>query len=138
MRHPQILVYDGDGRLAGLVRDLAKTRSWLLREIRQAEACLRLLRRGGPGVLILKVGRDLTRELELLERVATLAPDKATIVVGDTEDSVLSGLAWDLGASFVLCPPLPREQLPDIVAGLMSRGMETHTPLESLEPSVDE
>ena len=31
----------------------------------------------------------------------------------------LAGLAWDLGAACVLLPPMPRDSLPDVVAGLM-------------------
>jgi hypothetical protein len=125
MRHPQLLIYETDGRLTELLRDLAQKRNWALREIRQPESCLRLLRRGGPSLLVLKVGRDLVREMTLLERAAWLAPDSARIVVGDVEDPALVGLAWDLGASFVLFPPARRIQLPDLVISLMlasSRG----------------
>jgi DNA-binding NarL/FixJ family response regulator len=122
MRHPQLLVYETDGRLAERLRDLAGKQRWALREVRQSEACLRLLRAGGPAVLVLKVGRDLVRELTLLERVAWLAPDTARIVVGDVDDPALAGLAWDLGASYVLFPPEDRGLLPDLVVGLMNAG----------------
>jgi DNA-binding response OmpR family regulator len=121
VRHPQVLVCESDGRLAALLRELADQRRWLLREPRHLEVCLRLLRRGGPSVLVLKVGRDLERDLTLLERVAWLRPDAGIVVVGDTDHAVLAGLAWDLGADFVLLPPMPRELLPDLVAGLMRR-----------------
>ena len=57
MRHPQLLVYEGDGRLAELLRPTAKEHRWALREPRQLGECLGLLR-NGPGVLVLKVGRD--------------------------------------------------------------------------------
>ena len=33
--------------------------------------------------------------------------------------AALAGLAWDLGADYVLFPPQPRELLPEIVAGLL-------------------
>jgi DNA-binding NtrC family response regulator len=119
MRHPQILVYEQNSLLANLLRR-AKQQDWSLREPRQLESCLRLLRGGHPSVLVLKVGTDLERELTLLERVSWLYPDTATVVVGDAENAVLAGLAWDLGAAYVLFPPLPREQLPDVVAALLS------------------
>jgi hypothetical protein len=118
MRHPQILVYEKDGLLANLLRR-AKPGEWSLREPRQLESCLRLLRGGHPSVLVLKVGTDLERELLLLERVSWLYPDTATVVVGDAENAVLAGLAWDLGAAYVHFPPLPREHLPDVVTGLL-------------------
>src|SRR5947209_1424704 len=105
MRHPQVLVWEGDGRLAAQLRLLAEEHRWVLREPRQAGAVLRLLRRGGPGVVVIKAGRDLERELTLLERVAWQFPDAGTILVADSEHARLAGLAWDLGASFVLAPP---------------------------------
>src|SRR5438874_3130850 len=100
MRHPQLLVYEKDRRLAELLRELARKRRWALREVRQTEACLRFLRPGGPAVLVLKIGHDLVREFSLLQRVSWLAPDAGRIVVGDTDDPALAGLAWDRGASF--------------------------------------
>jgi hypothetical protein len=120
MRHPELLVYEGDGRLAGLVRGLAEKQSWTLREMRDTDACLRVLLRGGPAVLVLKVGRDLVREFTLLEQAAWLCPQSPAVLVGETDDGVLTALAWDLGARYVLFPPQPRHQLPDIVASLMA------------------
>ncbi len=119
MRYPQVLVYETDGLLAGLLRRSQASQAWALREPRRLESCLRLLRRGGPSVLVLKLGRDLERELKLLERVSGLFPDTAIVVVGDSDDVQLAGLAWDLGAAYVLFPPLPRTLLPEIVAGLL-------------------
>ncbi len=134
MRYPQLLVYEKDGLLAVLLRKTAKTHGWSLREPRRPESCLRLLRRQGPTVLIIKVpsspneeqGRKVEageaeriRALTLLDQVHWLFPETAVIVVGDTDDPPLAGLAWDLGASYVLFPPQPRQQLPDIVSGLM-------------------
>lgn len=119
MRHPQIVVYEHDGLLARRLEPLARARKWPLREPRQAEACLRLLRRRGPSVMVLKLGRDVVGELSLLERVGWLFPEAASVVVSDREDPALAGLAWDLGARYVIFPPQPRDQLSDVVAGLM-------------------
>jgi hypothetical protein len=119
MYHPQVVVWEGDGRLAALLRPLAEERRWLLREPRQVGAVLRLLRRG-PAVVVLKAGRDLERELTLVERVAWLFPDAAVVLVADSDLARLAGLAWDLGAAYVLVPPLPRERLPELVAALMA------------------
>jgi DNA-binding NtrC family response regulator len=119
MRYPQVLVYESDGRLAELLRREGEARRWTLREPRRLESCWRLLERGGPAVLVLKVGTDLVRELTLLERIKWLYPETASVVVGDTENPTLAGLAWDLGASFVLFPPLSRQDLPELVARLL-------------------
>jgi DNA-binding NtrC family response regulator len=124
MRHPQLLVYEGDGRLAELFRPLAQAKEhrWALREPRQLDECLEMLRGGGRGVLLIKVGRDLQRELTLLEQVGWLFPETATVVVGDSDHAALAGLAWDLGAYYVLVPPLSRERLFEIVLGAMNVG----------------
>ncbi len=128
MHHPQILVFEPDTRLAALLRPLAEERRWVLREPRQVGPCLQLLRHGGPGVLVIRVGRDLEREFVLLERVAWLSPATGKIVVGDADQTWLAGLAWDLGADYVLLPPLGRERLGEVVAGLMPGSTTTGVP----------
>jgi hypothetical protein len=146
MRQPQVLVYEADGRIAALLREAGKDRKdrkeprWTLHEPRQPEACLRLLRHGGGGVLVLRLGsvappevaqagpggpaetapeRAVVRELGLLERVTWRCPEAATVVVGDADHADLEAVCWDLGAAYVLLPPRPRDWMPDIVAGLL-------------------
>ena len=114
-----LVILEGDGRLVTQLRPVAESNRWALHEPHQTAACLRLLRRGGPVALVIKAGRDLERELGLLERTTRLFPEVATVLVGDGDHPALAGLAWDLGADFVLFPPQPREMLPEIVAGLM-------------------
>jgi DNA-binding NtrC family response regulator len=121
LRQPQLLIHEFDERLADSLRETAKSQAWALREPRQIDACLRLLKNAGPSVLVVRLGRDLQHELTLLERVSWLRPEIATVVVGDTEDVTLACLAWDLGASYVLFPPQSRDCLPDIVRGLMGQ-----------------
>jgi hypothetical protein len=120
MHHPQLLIFEHDGKLAAQLRPLAEARRWVVREPRQVGACLRLLWRGGPGVLVLMLGRDLERAFALLERVSWLSPDTGRVVIGESEHAWLAGLAWDLGADFVLVPPLGHEMLTEVVAGLMA------------------
>jgi hypothetical protein len=144
VNHPQVLIYETDSRLADLLRGLAKERRWALREPRRSEACLGLLQGGGPAVLVIRVSadlvrqmalqepmsddetaalekqyRNLVRQMTLLERVTWLCPTIATVVVCDEANEMLAGLAWDLGASYVLAPPQSRERLPALVAELM-------------------
>ena len=121
MRYPQVLVYERDGQLAALLKAGLEERKlkWVLREPRDPAGCLRLLARGGPAVVVVKLGRDLERELTLLDRVAALHPDLRSVVVGDADHVGLAGTAWDLGAAYVLLPPLSRTMLPEIVVGLM-------------------
>jgi DNA-binding NtrC family response regulator len=145
MRYPQVLIYESDRRLYWLLKNAIEANQWKwsLRELRRTASCWSLLRRGGPNVVVLHVQRPLvqnletleelkvaypklgtqlrylTRQMTLLQQIRWLMPETAVVVVGATEDRTLADLAWDLGADYVLFPPQPREQLVDIVAGLM-------------------
>jgi hypothetical protein len=123
MRYPQVLVYERDGRLAAMLKDGLGERKlkWALREPRDTASCLRLLGRGGPAVVVVKLGGDLEREMTLLERVTYLHAEARTVLVGDREHVALAGTGWDLGAAYVLLPPMSRESLPEIVVGLMGK-----------------
>jgi DNA-binding NtrC family response regulator len=125
MHYPQLLIYETDRRLATLLQRLADKNNWLLRQPRQPSAVLRLLDRGGPGVFLLRLSRDLERELALLEQVSWLHPDASTVVVADNEQRELSSLVWDLGARWVLLPPHTRERLEEIVFRLMEQYQPT-------------
>jgi DNA-binding NtrC family response regulator len=119
MRRAQVVVYETEGRLAEWLRALGATRGWWLRPVRNPARVLNLLRPGEASVVVLKIGRDLEREYAVLERIHRLFPQVATVVVGETDQPMLAGLAWELGACFVLFPPLPRELLAGIVSTLM-------------------
>jgi len=119
MRVAQILVYESDGKIAAGLRDLSTERGAWLREVRQEKACLSALRRSGAGLLILKVGRDLEREMALLQRTTQLFPETAVVVVGDADYPGLAALAWDLGARFVLFRQHYLDMLKDIVSHLL-------------------
>ena len=126
MKHPQVVVYESDGALAGQVRRLAGENAWLVRESRQPDACLQLLADVRPAVLLLKLERELLDGLTLLGRVAERAPDCPVVLVSDVkmegaeQRAQLSALAVDLGARYVLFPPLQTPVIEDLVAGLMA------------------
>jgi DNA-binding response OmpR family regulator len=119
MRFPQLIIYETDGRLARMLEATAGTHRWALREPRRVDSCLRLLRQGDPAIVVVKVESDLESAFTLLEQTAWLFTDVAIVVVLDRDEAMLSELAWDLGAAFVLAPPQPRERLLDVVANLM-------------------
>jgi chemotaxis response regulator CheB len=126
MKLPQVVVYESEGTLAGQVRRLAGENSWLVRESRDPDACVKLLADSRPSVLLLNLERDLHDGLSLLGWVAERAPDCPVIVVSDVkmegaeQRAQLSALAFDLGARYVLFPPLQQPVIEDLVAGLMS------------------
>jgi len=118
MKMPLLIVWDHDGRLAGILRPFAEVHRWQLREADDEAEVLKWLARGRPGVLVLRPGRDVEREMALLARVGWVLPDADAVVVVE-DGGPLAGLAWDLGAAFVLTPPRARDDLPEIVVGLM-------------------
>jgi DNA-binding response OmpR family regulator len=124
MLYPQLVIYESDRLTAAALGPLAEARRWALREPRRLSSCLRLLQRLHPSVLVIKTGADLGREMALLQRAREVAPDAPVVViVGGTEPGG-GGLAWHLGASYVLLPPQPRSLLPAVVAQLMERAIE--------------
>lgn len=120
VRFPQLVVYETDGLLARALRPLAREQRWLLREPRRLESCLAALANEGPAVVVLKAGRDLSREFELLQAVAERHPDVGIVVISDNVDPAVELLAWDLGASYVLTLVQAGEFLRPVVKGLMA------------------
>jgi ActR/RegA family two-component response regulator len=106
----------------------AGTHRWALRQPRKVESCLRLLRRGGPAIAVVKVENDLESALRLVERTTSLYPDADVVVVLDRDEAILCDLAWDLGACYVLAPPQPRDRLLDVVANLMGDVPDSNEP----------
>jgi hypothetical protein len=78
--------------------------------------------------MVVKVSSKVEHELELLEQTHDL-PQTRTVIVGDVENDPLANLAWDLGASFVLFPPLPHDWLAEIVVHLMEEGIALSRPV---------
>ena len=120
MQQPQVLVYGVEGRLAEQLSELARSQRFWLREVKHLAACRNQLRGARPAVLVLRLGRDVERELALVAQVHELFPDTATVVLGDADNPPLAGLVWELGAHYVLFPPLPAETLPEIVRKMLA------------------
>jgi hypothetical protein len=136
MRYPQLVVFEHDGRLAWLLKDICAAQRWSLKETRQVEACLRLLRAGGPAILITRIAgkmnkeetaeetereqKDLERSFVLIDRAHWLRPDTAIVAVSELENATLTALAWDLGASYVLAPPQLVGALPELIGHMMT------------------
>ncbi|HJZ90014.1 MAG TPA: hypothetical protein VKE40_04030 [Gemmataceae bacterium] len=126
MKLPQVVVYESDGGLAAQVRRLADENAWLVRESRRPDACLNLVCEVRPSVLLLKIESELLDGLTLLGQVTERAPDCPVVLVsgvkmeGAEQRAQLSALAFDLGARYVLFPPLQQPVIEDLVSGLMA------------------
>ncbi len=130
MRAPQIVVYESDRWAAELLRGTAEVWQWPLRELRDEAAIVRALQ-GGRSVLVLEIGGDLERDLALLARLTWLCHAACAVVVTQTASAELAGLAWDLGADYVLAPPLPRDALLPVVLRLMeTANVKVASPVE--------
>jgi hypothetical protein len=114
-----------------------KPRGWLLREPRQGQACLRLLHRGGPSVLVLQLSGNGETELALLDQAAWFYPDVLIVVVGAEAHRPLIPLAWDLGATAVIIPPRIREQLQTTVLGLMQGAVPPFSATSAGSPDLE-
>jgi PleD family two-component response regulator len=126
MKYPQIVVYESGGWLAGQIKRLASENGWLVRESRREDTCLNLVQDGRPTVFLLYLEKDLLEGLSLVARVREVASDCSIVLVSDVkmdtaeQRSQLSTLAFDLGARYVLFPPLQQPVIEDLVAGLMA------------------
>ena len=48
-------------------------------------------------------------------------PETRVVVVLDQDDARLRGLAWDLGAAYVLSLARSRDLLPDLIRGMLGQ-----------------
>ena len=72
MKHAVLFTVGVEGRLAELLAEWAGQRGLAHRLIRHARACLNLVRHNPAAVVVLKLGRDLEKELTLLQRSAPI------------------------------------------------------------------
>jgi DNA-binding NtrC family response regulator len=116
MQQSQIVTFGLEGSLAESLRELAQARRIWLRETSQYAACQSLVSSTAPLVFVLVLGKDLEREMAMLDLVHAALPETAVIVVGEADNPTLAGLAWDLGATYVLFPPTLIEVIGEVIA----------------------
>ena len=119
MQQNQIVTYGIDGVLADRLRELAHSKRCWLRETSQLAACRSLVQSATPPILVMVLGRDLERELALLEQVHAALPRTAIIAVGEVDNPALAGLAGDLGAAYVLFPPTQAGAITEVIVHLL-------------------
>lgn len=119
MKHPRLLLFDADARTSATLAAFARERSWAFREPGRLSSLARLALTRTPTVVVLRVGRDLERELTALDRITASPTPPATVVLLDSDHPHLAALAWDLDADWVVPARQAHESLTDVVAGLM-------------------
>jgi hypothetical protein len=127
MRAPQIVVVEYDGWIARHLSDLAAEGAWIVRDLRSVDNAMSLVRGGGPCVLIVQVelADDKPAPLRLIADVRRDCADVPVVAVSDVKLNDADRIAWtaalfDLGARYVLFPPLTKPVLEDVVSGLMA------------------
>jgi hypothetical protein len=127
MKHPRVIVLEADGWLAKQLRELAGESRWLVRVVRSSDTALSLVRERSPTLLVVQFepAEDKPQPLALIADAHRLAPDVPIVAVADSKLPDAERAAWaaailDLGARYVLFPPLTKSVLEDVVSGLMT------------------
>lgn len=114
MRSAELLAFGVEGTLSDRLAAWCLDRGLWYRPVQQGSALRNLLRKGSRGVLLVRLGRDLAGELELLRDGTHEFGELTTIVMGD-EHAIVEGIAYDLGANAVIAPPRGVEELLEIL-----------------------
>jgi hypothetical protein len=127
VKSPRIVVLEADGWLAKQLRELAAENRWLVKSTRSSDAVLSLLQGRCPVVLLVQFepAEDRPAPLALIPEVHRRVPAVPVVAVADSKLPDAERAAWtaallDLGARYVLFPPLTRVVLEDVVSGLMT------------------
>jgi DNA-binding response OmpR family regulator len=127
MRAPQLVVVEYDGWIARHLSDLATEGAWLVRGTRGVDTGLSFVRERRPCVLVVQVelAEDNLAALRLIADARRACSDVPVVAVSDVKLSDADRVAWtaalfDLGARYVLFPPLTKPVLEDVISGLMA------------------
>lgn len=142
MRYPRIVVYADHDHIEAELRPLAAEHRWLLHGVRQARAMASAVLEARPTVAVVEAdpSDETAAALELLCESRLVRPDVPILVVSPVKLSELDRTYWsaavlDLGATFVLYPPLDRSVLEDLVSNMMRGVLEADNPSTAPGPS---
>ena len=130
MRYPQLVILDPkekESEAARLLGELAGEHRWIVHEPKKFDTALSLAREPRPTVVIVRVvPADEGREsFAFITEVHRVCPDVPVIAISDMKMPDADRIAWtaailDLGARYVLFPPVTKSVLEDAVSGLMA------------------
>jgi hypothetical protein len=116
-----------DGWVGRQLAELAAENRWTVRPVRTPSAALTYARQRRPTLVFVHVepGADDPAAVALVADVHRVAPDAAVVAVSDMKLTEADRAAWtavlfDLGARYVLFPPLSKPVLEDVAIGLMA------------------
>jgi hypothetical protein len=143
MRHPRVIILDSDRSLARLLRELVGESRWLVHEPARSDTALSLVREAGPAVLVVQFepGDEKAERCALVGDSHRLAPDVPVVAVSDAKMPDADRAAWtavllDLGARYVLFPPVTKPVLEDVVSGLMAAAVRRAVGADMAPPRV--
>ncbi|MFO0799940.1 MAG: hypothetical protein U0804_20915 [Gemmataceae bacterium] len=122
MRRPQLVTLDPE--IARHLADAAAENGWLVRRAKSLTAARELARDRRATVAFLTFSPADPAAVALVAELHRAAPDAAVVAVSDEKLSEPDRAAWtavlmDLGARYVLFPPLTKTVLEDLAGGLM-------------------
>jgi hypothetical protein len=127
MKHPQVVVLDKDDWCAKQLRDLADEGRWLVRSVRSGDTAMSLLRERCATVLLLQfeLADEHASQLALIADIHRQHPEVPVVAIADgklpdSDRALWTASLFDLGARFVLFPPITKIILEDVVSGLMT------------------
>jgi DNA-binding NtrC family response regulator len=127
MKHPQVIVLDKDDWCAKQLRELAAEGRWLVRTVRGIDTAKSMLTERSPAVLLVQFELDEEKasRLAFVAQMHRDAPDVPVVAIADAKLPDADRAAWtaavlDLGARYVLFPPITKPILEDVVSGLMT------------------
>lgn len=153
MRHPQLVILDPkekESEAARLLGELAAEHRWLVHQPKKIDTALSLAREPRPTVVIVRIvpSDEGSENFGFITEVHRLCPDVPVIAISDVKMPDADRIAWtatilDLGARYVLFPPVTKPVLEDTASGLMAAsvrrvvGEEAPPPPPAREPVID-
>jgi len=122
---PQILIFAFDDWLSNQLREAAAERRWLIHEVRRLDSFRTAIAEVRTRVIVVQLERAEAGEIyTAIVQLLKIQPETPIVIVSDTKVPEVERAEWaarwfDLGARFVMFPPLTRAILEDAVVGLM-------------------